>query len=486
MRNVALYRKYRPRSLVDVVGQGHISDTLTNALKNKHISHAYLFSGPKGVGKTSVARILAHEINNLTYSDDIHLDIIEIDAASNRRIDEIRNLRDKVSSAPTSAAYKVYIIDEVHMLTKEAFNALLKTLEEPPSHVVFILATTEVHKLPATIVSRTQRHSFRRINDKEAASHLRKIATAENISITDDALNLIADQGDGSFRDSISLLDQVSNVGDTEITGRLVRDTLGLPQAEWIEELLIALNSSTQSVLTTLDSLYDSGVTPVIIAQQLLRQLLDREVINEHMPDRLPLMKALSTVQSHPNPTIALELALLSHSKYAKPATSPNTKIQHQQSASASDKPSTPKKNKDLPAPTTDTQPVKTAQEDKKVHSFDEKIWVDVLEHVRENNPSLYAMLRIAKPQVANETELELSFAFPFHKRRVDEARSKGIVTKQLQTLTGKDFTITCLVDATLIDAPPLPPSRASQDVDESTLHVMELMGGELVDETGF
>src|SRR4051812_46321961 len=211
----ALYRQYRPKSLEEVVGQEHITTTLMNALKNQKISHAYLFTGPKGVGKTSVARILAHEVNQLPYDDvQTHLDIIEIDAASNRRIDEIRDLRDKVHIAPSSAKYKVYIIDEVHMLTREAFNALLKTLAEPPAHVVFILATTEAHKVPDTIASRTQRFNFKPIKSGDTVEHLRSLAKKEGIKIDDDALAALADHANGSFRDSINLLDQMVGTGD--------------------------------------------------------------------------------------------------------------------------------------------------------------------------------------------------------------------------------------------------------------------------------
>jgi DNA polymerase-3 subunit gamma/tau len=231
----ALYRKYRSKSFSEVIGQKHITDTLEKAIESDRISHAYLFTGPRGVGKTSVARILAYAVNGLDYAnEEMHLDIIEIDAASNRRIDEIRDLRDKVNITPTSAKYKVYIIDEVHMLTREAFNALLKTLEEPPQHVIFILATTESHKLPETIISRTQRYNFKPFDIKTATEYLASIAKKEKIQASPEALELLAEFGDGSFRDSISLLDQLSSAGE-EITAELVRQRLGLPQQSCIE-----------------------------------------------------------------------------------------------------------------------------------------------------------------------------------------------------------------------------------------------------------
>ena len=246
-QSVALYRKYRGLSFDDIVGQDHITGVLKSSIKNNRISHAYLFTGPRGVGKTSVARILAHEINGLDYKhEENHIDIIEIDAASNRRIDEIRDLREKSHISPISAKYKVYIIDEVHMLTKEAFNALLKTLEEPPAHVVFILATTEAHKLPQTIISRTQRHTFKPCDIDTGSKHLRHIAELEGIDITDEALRLIAKHGDGSFRDAIGLLDQVSS-GKGPVQADDVRATLGLIDESEVSELLEAALSGNQS-----------------------------------------------------------------------------------------------------------------------------------------------------------------------------------------------------------------------------------------------
>ncbi|HSX16408.1 MAG TPA: DNA polymerase III subunit gamma/tau, partial [Candidatus Saccharimonadales bacterium] len=265
----ALYRKYRSKSLGEIVGQEHVTATLANALKAGRVSHAYLLSGPRGVGKTSIARILAHEINGLPYDDASHLDIIEIDAASNRRIDEIRDLRDRVNTAPSAAKYKVYIIDEVHMLTKEAFNALLKTLEEPPAHVVFILATTEAHKLPETIISRTQRYSLRPVPEEQVIAHLKTIAKGEKLKIDDDALALVAKHGEGSFRDSISLLDQASSTSEHITRGDIER-ILGLAPDEYIAKLTAAVaGGGSADIVTTLAALYGQGFEPAMVAHQL-------------------------------------------------------------------------------------------------------------------------------------------------------------------------------------------------------------------------
>ena len=273
----ALYRKYRPQKMSEVVGQEHITTTLSHALKNNNISHAYLFTGPRGVGKTSVARIWAHNINGIPYNeDDTHsqMDIIEIDAASNRRIDEIRELRDKVYVAPTTSKYKVYIIDEVHMLTKEAFNALLKTLEEPPAHAVFILATTDSNKLPDTIISRTQKHVFKPVNEENLSKQLSVIAGKENITIDPKALQQIAKLGKGSFRDCISMLDQLRNTSSS-LTLDDVTELLGIPTDDAISSLVsnIYNESYSSELIKNLDTLINKGFQANLIAEQMIVNL---------------------------------------------------------------------------------------------------------------------------------------------------------------------------------------------------------------------
>lgn len=307
----ALYRTYRSRSLDEIVGQSHITRILQRAIASGHIAHAYLLTGPRGVGKTSIARILAHEINGLPYTDEsTHLDIIEIDAASNNSVEDIRDLRDKVQIAPTSSPKKIYIIDEVHMLSKSAFNALLKTLEEPPEHVVFILATTDADKLPATILSRVQRFNFRAISPRDAAKHLAFIAEQENIAITPDALELIAEQGKGSFRDSISLLDQLRSLSDETIDRTMVAEVLGLAQDELVEELLAAYaTADIGRAAQLIDEAEAAGAPAELLAEQLLGIARQRVVEDAAL---LPLLDKLLAVPRAGWPRIALLTALVS------------------------------------------------------------------------------------------------------------------------------------------------------------------------------
>ena len=455
-----LYRKYRSKKLSEIIGQEHITSTLTQALKSGRIAHAYLFTGPRGVGKTSVARILAHEINGLPYTDDAtHLDIIEIDAASNRRIDEIRDLRDKVYVAPTSATYKVYIIDEVHMLTREAFNALLKTLEEPPAHVVFILATTEAHKLPETIISRTQRYQFRPIEPAKVVAHLQAIAKQEHIAVNNDALQLIAEHGEGSFRDSISLLDQAAGRG-SQVTLDLVQTMLGVPPAQAIQELGRQLQgTATIAELTSsLQQLFDQGYPAAAIAKQLALLIREQLVAGTYQGTGNPtdlLAKLLQVPASH-DPARYLEIVLLeavlphAHATATVPRTVAAPPAPAVTPAATADKP-TPKPE---PAP---AQPVKKpAQKTAKqpsaptVAPYDDTTWQAILNSLKQRYNTLYSIARMASPRLLPDGTLELGLAFAFHQKRLNEAKNRQIISDAIVATTGQPMNIVCVLDESL------------------------------------
>lgn len=487
----ALYRKYRSKSLAEVVGQDHITDILTRAIKAGRISHAYLLTGPRGVGKTSVARILAHEINALPYDDDsTHLDIIEIDAASNNGVEDVRDLREKVQIAPVSASKKVYIIDEVHMLSKAAFNALLKTLEEPPAHIVFILATTDVDKLPATIISRTQRYGFRAINHDDTIKHLKFIAEKESIVIDDASLAMIAERGEGSFRDSISLLDQLASLADEKqgITSDLVEATLGLAPLTIVEGLIAAVEShDVTKVAGILQQTIADGISSVTLTQQLTLKI--RDLIPEK-PQFLPLLDNLLDVAKSSHPQLKLLSALGSAAYEHKPAKSvalatpvlevsatieelthqatkarPSikavepvqaTSIEENVPATASQAPQAGAKaspversSKESVSPTVDASKVATpltVQQQKEAlvvanpvapENFD---WKALVEHARTNYVALYSVLSKCGHDL-DGSDLTLFTGSAFYKKKLDEIKYSTHLHESLTAL-GYQLTI--------------------------------------------
>jgi len=395
MAHLALYRRYRPKTFSEIIGQKAIVRTLVNALKTNRVSHAYLFCGQRGTGKTTIARLLAKSVNCETREDiegiegfatsnksmaeakqkserniDIRkkigndfepcnqcescreinegrsLDLIEIDAASNRGIDEIRNLKEGIRFSPVKSKYKVFIIDEVHMLTKEAFNALLKTLEEPPHHAIFIMATTEPEKLPATIVSRTQRFDFKRLTLNEIMERLKILAKGEKIKISDEAMREIGLSAEGSLRDAESLLDQLISLGYEEITAQTLEEVLGRVNFQKISQFLdyLSQNNSAEAI-RLINNIYDNGADLAEFSRSVLKNLrkilllkinpeIEKIIKNEVTEEELEALKKFSQnfenqnlqklieeflkakdeIKRSPIPTLPLEIIVLENS----------------------------------------------------------------------------------------------------------------------------------------------------------------------------
>ncbi len=446
----ALYRKYRSRSLDEIIGQTHVTEVLKNALEKGRVSHAYLLTGPKGTGKTSVARIMAHEINNLPYSNDGHLDIIEVDAASNNGVDDVRDLREKVSIVPVSASKKIYIIDEVHMLSKPAFNALLKTLEEPPEHVVFILATTEVHKLPDTILSRTQRFHFRLAEEEEMTRHLKAIAKKEKITIDDPALALISFRARGSFRDGISLLDQLSSLSEGNITAEMVEQTLGLAGTKAIETLAEAVMATNlKKAIDLLGELEKAGVSPVVLSEQL-GSYLRRFVVTR--PDMIALIEELIDVARSYDPALKLLAIVATAASLETDKPAPRSQALKVTETAPIISASPPQKDRKSLAR------AKSAEAPTKLE------WKEVLDFVRTHHVVLYGVLQRAEANMKGDT-LNLHFTYSLHRKKLEDGRYRQLLADSLISLYKEAPSIT-------ITSGRRPPN------DEQTASVAAIMGG--------
>ncbi|MEW6093860.1 MAG: DNA polymerase III subunit gamma/tau [Chloroflexota bacterium] len=488
----ALYRKWRPQKWDEVVGQPHIVQTLKNAVAGERVAHAYLFAGPRGTGKTTAARLLAKAVNCLdpdlakrpcnqcdhckAVNEGRFLDLIEIDAASQTGVDDVRDLRDKINFTPNQGRYKIYIIDEVHMFSNSAFNALLKTLEEPPPHAIFILATTEIHKIPPTVLSRCQRHEFRRVPLDDIVKQLQSIVKSEKIKAEPEALTLIARQSAGGMRDAISLLDQLASTGGT-ISLDLAQAVLGTATSQTVLNLVGAvLDRKPASGMDAIHAALDSGADPRLLARQVvdyLRALLLLQMGNaaqvdlsvevrgqaeKHAqafaaPDILRMIKAFNAAAADQRggwqPSLPLELALAE--VIEAPDTAPT---------SAATLPTPPPRGKKAPEILfqADEEKSKTEKAAAKIKAqpstTDEagitlgqvaKAWKQVSASVR-NNPSLNALLNSCRLLELKNNTLTLGFASDILRTKAETPEQVEAIRKAIAEVLGVDLTVKCVV----------------------------------------
>lgn len=547
----ALYRQWRPRRFADVVGQEHVTRSLRHAVAQGRVAHAYLFCGPRGTGKTSVARILAQALlcerpedgepcgacgNCQRFGQDGALDVMEIDAASNRGIDEIRDLRERLGYAPSGGRYKVYIVDEVHMLTEPAFNALLKTLEEPPAFVVFVLATTEPRKVPATIASRCQRFDFRRFTTEQIRGQLEKIVAALGAEAEPEALEAIASRADGGLRDALSLLDQCLVYADGRLTDDDVAAVLGTASREELERLADAIERRDAAAVWDVASrLYEEGRD----LAQVVRDLIDvwqaraRGRMGADARRSVEVLEGLLDLEGElrrgasPRVTVEVGLVRLAWDEDPPAATAPRP------SPGAASRASTPAPRSEpepkpqaapppapspapLPQPGPEPKPQgashRSPAPSRAEHtprpeaaapaqvqdvSLDSVVarWDDVMKAVRKLKVGTHALLAVAKPGALNGGELILHFAqgYTFHKDQIARDEHRVVVERALRSVLGVELRVRCVTEEAA--APPDPasagaaasgaagePSSGGPEDDPLVRAVLDRFGGEIVE----
>lgn len=504
-----LYRTHRPQSFAQVKGQTAIIKTLQNAVSSGQVAHAYLFTGSRGVGKTSVARLLAKAVNCLNTKDGeaclecLHcqgvlngnfVDLIEIDAASHTGVDNIREIIEHVKFSPVMGKYKVLIIDEVHMLSKPAFNALLKTLEEPPTHAIFILATTDIGKVPATIISRTQRFDFKKITNQEIISQLKEVLEKEKRTLSDDALELIAERSEGGLRDALSLLGQILSL-ETNATQEEINNLLGVSSRELQISLLdCILNKDTVKICEIVDQISSQNVDTGGFIKDLLEIL--RQLLVAHMTKQVPKNEALSKMYAITTVTDLVLFIRLFLKAFKDIDISPDTSIPlivaslecvykgrlPVQNTEAAVKPvaiNTPIVSKSEPTtpPTTDSikaEEVTTAEtsvDTSVTISQIEAVWPEVINLVREINSPLATLLKNSPLIEVERGVVTVAVKYLFHKENLESSKNLSLITNQLQKLTGKTVRFTSrVVKEDVVEA--------ASDTLSSALQVF---GGELV-----
>lgn len=547
-----LYRKYRPSSFSEVIGQTHIVRTLSNAVTHSRIGQAYLFTGPRGTGKTSIARILAKTVNcenikdvtpcekcnscNLI-SDARSLDIIEIDAASNTGVDNIRELRETVALPPTSLKYKVYIIDEVHMLSTGAFNALLKTLEEPPAHVIFILATTEIHKVPETIISRCQRFDFSRLPLPQIIEKLSLIAKAEKVKIEKEALEMIAIAAEGGMRDAESLLGQIISLEDKNITAKEVEEIIGATDKKVCADVArMIMENDTESAIGKINMLLADGYDLQVFSKSLvnyLRQLMllkvnDRlseyfayEMTGEQLEEmktlaqKSELVKIISAmnlvldaqikIPSFILPQLPLEIAIIKATKTfpsaaesieparnISPARQPDRSYNggHSDTGGYNVSDMKPGNNSKIEndeeneseSQITDNELPQAGSNIKLDINLVKNNWNKLLNDVKPYNHSLNALLSNCQVMEVAEQNITIATPYDFYKERLNENSNKLTVEKVFSSILGLPITIIAVINRSIIKRTEIQEDKKESKQDPLLSSALEIMGGKIVE----